>query len=44
MVRLQAGRVTEATLTFQKPGRYLMVCTVYCGEAHQLMQARIEVV
>lgn len=44
MVRLQPGRITEAALTFQKPGRYLMVCTVYCGEAHQLMQARIEVV
>lgn len=44
MVRLQPGRITEAALTFQKPGRYLMVCTVYCGEAHQLMQATIEVV
>lgn len=44
MMRLQAGRITETTMTFQKPGRYLMVCTVYCGEAHQLMQATIEVV
>lgn len=44
MMRLQPGRVTEAALTFQKPGRYLMYCTVYCGEAHQLMQATIEVV
>lgn len=44
MVRLQPGRITETALTFQKPGRYLMVCTVYCGEAHQLMQATIEVV
>lgn len=44
MMRLQPGRITEAALTFQKPGRYLMVCTVYCGEAHQLMQATIEVV
>ena len=44
MMRLQAGRITETALTFQKPGRYLMVCTVYCGEAHQLMQATIEVV
>lgn len=44
MMRLQPGRITEAALTFQKPGRYLMVCSVYCGEAHQLMQATIEVV
>ena len=44
MMRLQPGRITEAALTFQKPGRYLMYCTVYCGEAHQLMQATIEVV
>lgn len=44
MMRVQPGRITEATMTFQKPGRYLMYCTVYCGEAHQLMQATIEVV
>ena len=44
MMRLQPGRITEAALTFHKPGRYLMVCTVYCGEAHDLMQATIEVV
>lgn len=44
MMRLQPGRVTETALTFQKPGRYLMYCTVYCGEAHGLMQATIEVV
>lgn len=44
MMRLQPGRITETALTFQRPGRYLMVCTVYCGEAHGLMQATIEVV
>lgn len=44
MMRLQPGRITEAALTFEKPGRYLMYCTVYCGEAHSLMQATIEVV
>lgn len=43
MMRLQPGRITETALTFQKPGRYLMYCTVYCGEAHGLMQATIEV-
>ena len=44
MVRLQPGRITETAITFQKPGRYLVYCSVYCGEAHQLMQATIEVV
>lgn len=44
MMRLQPGRITETALTFQKAGRYLMVCTVYCGEAHSMMQATIEVV
>lgn len=44
MMRLQPGRITEVAMTFQKPGRYPMVCTVYCGEAHQLMQATIAVV
>lgn len=44
MMRLQPGRVTETELVFQRPGRYLMHCTVYCGGAHDLMQATIEVV
>ncbi len=44
MMRLQPGRVTETELVFQRPGRYLMHCTVYCGEAHDRMQATLEVV
>ncbi|MDP2371693.1 hypothetical protein [Rhodoferax sp.] len=44
MMRLQPGRLGESELTFQRPGRYLMHCTVYCGQAHDLMQATIEVV
>lgn len=44
MMRLQPGRLTETELTFTKPGHYLMHCTVYCGEAHDVMQATIEVV
>jgi heme/copper-type cytochrome/quinol oxidase subunit 2 len=44
MMRLQPGVVSETELTFQKPGHYLMHCTVYCGAAHDLMQATIEVV
>lgn len=44
MMRLQPGRVSETELTFSRPGRYLMHCTVYCGDAHDMMQATIEVV
>lgn len=43
MMRLQPGRLTETGFTFRKPGRYLMNCTVYCGAAHDMMQATIEV-
>ncbi len=44
MMRLQPGRLTETELTFERAGRYLMYCTVYCGQAHDVMQATIEVV
>lgn len=44
MMRLSPGLLTETELTFQQPGRYLMHCTVYCGQAHDVMQATIEVV
>jgi len=41
MTRLHPGRVTETEMTFPKPGRYLVNCTVYCGPAHDTMQATI---
>ena len=44
MIRLRPNTVTEIEATFDKPGRYLVYCTVYCGQAHDVMQARIEVV
>lgn len=44
MMRLQPGRITETELRFERPGRYLVFCAVYCGEAHDVMQASIEVV
>lgn len=43
MIRLRPGTVAEQELTFQRPGSYLIYCTVYCGQAHDLMQARITV-
>lgn len=44
MARLRPGRLTEVELTFHRPGRLLVACTVYCGAGHDLMQATIEVV
>ncbi|CAG0957165.1 hypothetical protein BURK1_00515 [Burkholderiales bacterium] len=44
MARLHPGREAQLELSFPQPGRYFMYCTVYCGAAHDLMQARIEVV
>lgn len=44
MARLRPGSVTDIEMTFHAPGRHFMYCTVYCGQAHDLMQARIEVV
>ena len=44
MMRLQPGRIAETELHFARPGRYLVHCTVFCGQAHDVMQASIEVV
>jgi len=44
MTRLRPGRTTEMDITFHQPGRYLVYCTMYCGPAHDVMQATIEVV
>jgi cytochrome c oxidase subunit II len=44
MIRLRPGRVSEMDITFHKPGRYLVYCTIYCGAAHDYMQATVEVV
>lgn len=43
MIRLRPGRVTDSEITFTKAGRYFVYCTVYCGPAHDTMQAAIEV-
>jgi cytochrome c oxidase subunit II len=43
IVRLRPGRLTEMEVVFHAPGRHLVYCTVYCGPAHDLMQATIEV-
>ena len=35
------GYVTEMTVTFQRPGEYLLLCNEYCGLAHHQMQGRL---
>lgn len=44
MIRLRPNITTELEVVFDRPGSYLIYCTVYCGQAHDQMQARIEVV
>jgi plastocyanin len=44
MARLRPGAVTEMELRFDRPGEHLVYCSLYCGQGHDLMQARIEVV
>jgi plastocyanin len=37
------GKVTEATLIFDKPGKYQFYCTRWCGPNHWRMRGTIEV-
>lgn len=41
IVRLRPGALIEQELTFSRPGEYLLYCTLYCGLAHDRMQARV---
>jgi cytochrome c oxidase subunit II len=43
MIRLRPGQLVETGLTLLRPGDYLIHCTVYCGAAHDAMQARLSV-
>ncbi len=43
IVRLRANVVSEQTITFNRPGRILVYCTVFCGPAHDAMSGRIVV-
>ena len=40
-MRVPAGRLSEMIMTFNRPGEYLVCCTVYCGEGHDRMQGKI---
>lgn len=38
------GHINEITTTFDKPGKYLILCNEYCGTGHEIMATTIEVV
>lgn len=41
IIRLRPDTLVESTITFQKPGEYLVYCTVFCGSGHDAMHGRI---
>lgn len=41
IMRRPARTLTEMTMTFTNPGVYLVYCTVYCGEGHDMMKGSI---
>ena len=43
IIRLPKEVLVERQLVFSQPGEYLLYCTVYCGEGHQLMHGKIQV-
>jgi len=42
-VDIEPGKVSETTLTFDKPGNYTFFCTRWCGLSHWRMRGTIEV-
>lgn len=44
MIRLRPNTETTFEAAFQQRGSLLVYCTVYCGQGHDLMQARIDIV
>jgi mono/diheme cytochrome c family protein len=42
-VDIEPGKVTDVTLTFDKPGTYTFYCTRWCGINHWRMRGTIEV-
>jgi len=41
---LEPGYINTVKTTFNKPGKYTIVCNEYCGLGHHLMFATVEVV
>lgn len=44
IIRLPRNVQVEREITFAKPGTHLLYCTVYCGEGHQYMSGKLEIV
>jgi cytochrome c oxidase subunit 2 len=44
IIRLPKGAQVERTISFTRPGTYLIYCTIYCGEGHQFMSGKLEIV
>jgi cytochrome c oxidase subunit 2 len=42
-VTVAPGYVSEVTLTFERPGDYLIVCNEYCGLSHHFMHGTLVV-
>jgi mono/diheme cytochrome c family protein len=42
-VDIHPGEMTEVTLTFDQPGKYIFYCTRWCGPNHWRMRGTIEV-
>jgi cytochrome c oxidase subunit 2 len=40
-VMLLPGQVTRATVRFDRPGQYLVLCHEYCGLAHHIMEGKV---
>lgn len=43
MIRCPARTLVEKQLIFTKPGQFMVYCTVYCGEGHDMMMGKIAV-
>jgi heme/copper-type cytochrome/quinol oxidase subunit 2 len=43
IIRVRPNAVADQTITFLRPGSFLVYCTVFCGPAHDAMKARIVV-
>lgn len=41
---LEPGYISTYTNTFEKPGKFTLLCNEYCGAGHHLMTATIEVI
>ncbi len=41
IMRRPAKTLVEMVMTFERPGEYMIYCTVYCGDGHDLMKGKI---